>query len=235
MPQNNGVTEVLFLKAVVNAFLVQADVLTLIDTGTPGAGAKIVKALRAAGHQPADVERILVTHRHADHAGNAAELARLTGAEVHVSPADAPYVRDGSEQPRPEPATPLGRLMVPYVKVALPWKLEPVAVRETLLDGATVGPFRVVGTPGHTAGHVSLLWPERGILFTADAAAHITGLGPHPAADDPRQARDSFHRLTGEDFDTAYFGHGRAIKADAAAAFRAAAGSGRTSGAKTSA
>ncbi|MBA2517974.1 MAG: MBL fold metallo-hydrolase, partial [Solirubrobacterales bacterium] len=60
-----GVTELLFPRAVVNAFVVEADVLTLIDTGTPGGAAKIVKALRAAGHQPADVGRIVVTHRHA--------------------------------------------------------------------------------------------------------------------------------------------------------------------------
>ncbi|MDQ3632623.1 MAG: MBL fold metallo-hydrolase [Actinomycetota bacterium] len=223
MAQDTGVTEILFPKAVVNAFLVEADVLTLIDTGTPGAVKKIIAALRGKGHAPRDIGRILVTHRHADHAGNAAELARLTGAEVHVSPGDAPFLRDGIPQPLPRPATPLGRLMVPYVKAALPWRLEPVAVQETLTGGATVGPFRAIDTPGHTAGHVALLWAERGILFSADAAAHITGLGPHPVADEPDRARESFRRLAEEDFDTAYFGHGRAIRTRAASAFRSAA------------
>lgn len=218
-----GVTELLFPKAVVNAFVVEADVLTVIDTGTPGGAGKVVQALRDAGHGPADVGRILITHRHADHAGNAAELARLTRAAVHISPVDAPFLREGREQPRPEAATPLGRLMVPYVKAALRWTLEPVAVEETLVEGAMVGPFRVLETPGHTPGHVSLLWVERGILFTADAAAHITSVGPHPAADDPALARRSFQRLAGETFDTACFGHGRRIDSGAAAAFRAAA------------
>lgn len=223
MSDLSGVTELLFPTAVVNAFVLEADVLTVVDTGTPGGAGKVIKAIRGAGHEPGDVGRILVTHRHADHASNAAELARLTGAEVHVSPADAPYFRDGTEQPRPVPATPLGRVMVPYVKLALPWKLDPMAVQETLVDGVMVGPFRVIGTPGHTAGHVSLLWVERGILFTADAAAHITSVGPHPAADDPERARESFKRLAQEDFDVACFGHGRTIKANASRAFRAAA------------
>lgn len=217
-----GVTELLFPKAVVNAFVVDAEVLTLIDTGTPGGAGKILKALGAAGRQPTDVGRILLTHRHADHAGNAAELARATGAPVHVSPVDAPFVTEGREQPRPRVATPLGRVLVPYVKAALPWSLDPVAAEATLVEGAMVGPFRVLETPGHTAGHVSLLWPERGILFTGDAAAHITSLGPHPASDDPDRARESFRRLAGEEFDGACFGHGRAIKTGAAAAFRAA-------------
>jgi glyoxylase-like metal-dependent hydrolase (beta-lactamase superfamily II) len=218
-----GVRSVLFLRAVVNAFLVDADVLTLIDTGTPGGAAKVVDALRAGGHEPGDVQRILLTHRHGDHAGNAAELARLTGAEVHASPLDGPFISEGREQPRPRPATPLGYLMVPYVKVALPWSVAPVALRETLVDGAAVGAFRVVATPGHTPGHVSLLWEQRGVLFTADAAANITSVGPHPAADDPHYARESFRRLTDLPFDAACFGHGRSIAAGAAARFRAAA------------
>lgn len=215
-----GVSEIMFPKALVNAFLVEADVLTLIDTGTPGGAGKIAQAIRAAGHGDGDLKRILLTHRHADHAGNAAELARMTGAEVHCSPEDASYIVQGTEQPRPQAATPLGRAMVPYVKVALPWRLTPVEAQQTLVDAAAVGPFRVIATPGHTAGHVSLLWEERGILFTADAAAHITAVGPHPAADDPATARRSFARLADYEFDTACFGHGRTIVGGARARFR---------------
>jgi glyoxylase-like metal-dependent hydrolase (beta-lactamase superfamily II) len=80
-----GVREMLFPRAVVNAYLVEADVLTLVDTGTPGGAGKVLAAVRSAGHDPRDVGRILLTHRHSDHAGNAAELARETGAAVHAS------------------------------------------------------------------------------------------------------------------------------------------------------
>ena len=216
-----GVAQMLFPKAVVNAFLVNADVLTLIDTGTPGAVSTVIDAIGAVGRAPEDVKRILITHRHADHAGNAAELKRLTGAEVHVAPVEAPFLTEGREQDLPRAATPLGKAMVPYVKLALPWRLDPVAATPTLVNGASVGPFRVIETPGHTAGHVSLLWEDRGVLFTADAAANLTAVGPHPAADDPDRARESFRRLAGLDFDSACFGHGRAIKSGAAEAFRA--------------
>jgi len=217
-----GVAAVFFPRAVVNAYVVNADVLTLVDTGTPGGAASILRAIRALGREPSEVGRILLTHRHADHAGNAAELARVTGAPVHVAPLEAPFVRDGVEQPRPSAATPIGRALVPYVKVALPWALPPMPVEESLGDGETVGPFRVIATPGHTAGHVSLLWEERGSLFAGDAAANLTGVGPHPAADDPAQARDSFRRLAERDFQNAVFGHGRIVRSRAADAFRAA-------------
>lgn len=218
-----GVTAVLYPKAVVNAFVVEADVPTLIDTGTPGGAQKLLAAARAAGHEPRSIGRILLTHRHADHASNAAALADLTGAEVHVSPADAPFVTQGTEQPRPKIATPLGRALLPYVKAALPWKLDAVAAQTDLTEGTRIGPFRVLETPGHTAGHVSLLWEERGILFTGDAAANLTALGPHPVADDIDTARVSFRRLAGEPFDAACFGHGRTIASAAAKAFGDAA------------
>ena len=218
-----GVAAVFFPRAVVNAFVVNADVLTLVDTGTPGGAGAILAAIRALGREPADVGRICLTHRHADHAGNAAELARATGAPVDVAPLEAPFVRDGTEQPRPSPATPLGRALVPYVKLALPWALPPMPVQETLRDGEQVGPFQIIATPGHTAGHVSLLWQERGLLFAGDAAANLTRVGPHPAADDPVRARDSFRRLGERSFQSAVFGHGRTVRSSAADAFRAAA------------
>jgi len=218
-----GVTTVTFPRALVNAFLVEADVLTLIDTGTPGGVDKITAAIRGAGHGERDLARIVLTHRHSDHAANAAALARVTGAAVLCSPGDAPYIREGTEQPRPRPATPLGRLMVPYVKRSLPWSLSAVDVEDGLVGDAMVGPFRVIDTPGHTAGHVSLLWTDQGVLFAGDAAAHITSLGPHPAADDPPTARQSFASLGQLGFDAACFGHGRPL-IGAAPRFRAAAG-----------
>lgn len=218
-----GVVEVLFARALVHAYIAWADVPTLIDTGTPGAAKTLITALETSDLRPEDIGRIVLTHAHADHAGNAAQLAQLSGAEVHVSPDTAPFVREGSEQPRPQVATPLGSLMVPYVKAALPWHVAAVEVHETLLEGARVGPFRVLDTPGHQAGHVSLLWEERGVLFAGDAAANITALGPHPAADDPVLARESFERFGHEEFETACFGHGRALSAAAAGRFRATA------------
>jgi glyoxylase-like metal-dependent hydrolase (beta-lactamase superfamily II) len=99
-------------------------------------------------------------------------------------------------------------------------ELRTVDAQDSLVGDATIGSFRVIDTPGHTAGHVSLLWIDQGVLFAGDAAAHITSLGPHPAADDPAIARQSFASLGHLEFDAACFGHGRALLG-AAAQFRA--------------
>lgn len=218
-----GIFEVLFPKAVVHAFIVLADVPTLIDTGTPGGAGSIERALHRAGLAANDVQRIILTHAHADHAGNASALARSSGAQVHASPATASFVSRGAQQSTPQAATPLGRAMVPYVKVALPWSVEPVQVQPTLVEAGRVGPFRVLETPGHQVGHVSLLWEERGVLLCGDAAANVTRVGPHPAAEDPAQARASFRRLGSENFGVALFGHGRALTTKAARRMQSAA------------
>ncbi len=42
------------------------DGLILIDTGLPGSGPLIAKAIRQTGHQPAELRRLVLTHFHAD-------------------------------------------------------------------------------------------------------------------------------------------------------------------------
>jgi hypothetical protein len=62
-----------------------------------------------------------------------------------------------------------------------PCAVAPVDARAAFTEGTTVGPFHVLETPGHPPGQV-LPWEERGLLIIAEAAAHITSVGPHPRA-----------------------------------------------------
>src|SRR5690349_8998227 len=63
----------------INTFLVvDADGLTLIDTGAPGSEGAILGAIAELGKQPSDLRRIVLTHCHPDHAGSAAALQKAT-------------------------------------------------------------------------------------------------------------------------------------------------------------
>src|SRR5918992_5080377 len=66
--------------------------LTLLDAGLPGDWREFCSALSRLGHTPADIDAVLITHHHRDHAGNAEHL-RSSGARVFSHPADAPYLR----------------------------------------------------------------------------------------------------------------------------------------------
>ena len=60
------------------------------------------------------------------------------------------------------------------------------------------GGLEVIHTPGHTAGHVSLLWKrDRGLLITGDAAANIMGLDYMLGCDDFTAGKASLARLAG--------------------------------------
>ena len=65
----------------VNAFLVKGDALTLFDAGpkTEEAYEAIKWGLRAAGYELKDVEQVVLTHHHPDHAG---WVDAFTGADI---------------------------------------------------------------------------------------------------------------------------------------------------------
>lgn len=66
--------------------------LTVLDAGLPGDWREFSAALSHLGHALADIDAVLITHHHPDHAGNAERL-RSSGARVLSHPADASYLR----------------------------------------------------------------------------------------------------------------------------------------------
>jgi glyoxylase-like metal-dependent hydrolase (beta-lactamase superfamily II) len=66
------------------------DSLTLIDTGIAGAGADIAAAIGGFGLAPTDLDRVILTHFHEDHSGNAAEVGVWDGVTVPAHRRDAP-------------------------------------------------------------------------------------------------------------------------------------------------
>jgi len=148
------------------AFVEDDGSVTLVDTGTRLATKRIVKGLASFGKHPRDVQRIILTHAHSDHAGSAARLlphTRATGAYVHID--DADYIREGT--PAPYTSAVLGMLD------RLPGMGFPACpVDRTITDGEVIpvaGGLQVLHTPGHTPGHVSLLHQSSGVLITGDS------------------------------------------------------------------
>ena len=91
--------------------------------------------------------------------------------------------------------------------------LEPYDVEWPLADNDVIDTgswqWRVVNTPGHTAGHISLFCQEAGVLVTGDAvhANDVGWLDLHwPSALDEADA--TIDRLAALSLQTAYSGHG---------------------------
>src|SRR5436190_23261350 len=108
----------------VNAYLLDQEELTLIDTGMPKDEGKIVAAIEATGRKITDLKHIIVTHCHPDHAGSVAALKKMSGARVYMHPIDAAMVRKG-ESSRPMTASP-GLLRGLMYRLFIPKKPTPI-------------------------------------------------------------------------------------------------------------
>jgi len=150
--------------------LVDADGLTLIDTGIPGSAIKILNFIKRLGYTKWDLNRILLTHADWDHAGSLAALKRVTGARVYASMYEARAVGSG-RFPRSLKTDDI--FLKPVFALAeFLGRVSPAHVDEHLSDGQILpvldGLF-VVDTKGHTPGHMSFFAPSAGILFTGDS------------------------------------------------------------------
>src|SRR5438128_9875875 len=78
----------------VNAYLIEDEPLTLVDSGPNSAKAldELEQALAAHGRAVEDIELLIVSHQHMDHFGLASILARRSRAEVAALDALAPYL-----------------------------------------------------------------------------------------------------------------------------------------------
>jgi glyoxylase-like metal-dependent hydrolase (beta-lactamase superfamily II) len=181
--------------------------VVLVDVGLPGAVPRLREVLDRAGFALDEVATVLLTHHDADHAGALATLEDEVDAFVVAHTDEAPYV-DGREFP--VKADPDGDR---YPPAGVDLEL----VGDEALN-TTAGPMRVVNTPGHSPGHVSLYLPDHRLLLAGDAlvADHGDGRlhGPKPQyTPDMERAHDSLGTLADLDVDRTLCYHGGLVDA----------------------
>ena len=190
---------------------------TLVDAGLPNQMGAISAALVEAGIRVGDLRRIIFTHQDLDHVGSGAALVRQSDARVLAHPADAPYI-EGSQRPlKPSPEMLEQR---PQMREVLE-RLEPVGIDEYVEDGTRLdlaGGTRVISTPGHTPGHISLYVERSKVLIAGDALTAQRGSlnGPNPSMTlEIRTAIQSVRRLADLEIDTIVCYHGGVVSEDA--------------------
>jgi glyoxylase-like metal-dependent hydrolase (beta-lactamase superfamily II) len=176
----------------VNAYLIEDEPLTLIDSGPNSAKAldELEQALNARGHGVEDIGLLVITHQHMDHFGLAAVLARRSGAEVAALDALAPYLagysRETDRDDRFAEEIMLRHGIPREIVTALravsagfrAWG-SAVEVTRPLADASTLKlrdrELTVLHRPGHSPSDTVFLDAQRGILLAADhLIAHIS-------------------------------------------------------------
>jgi glyoxylase-like metal-dependent hydrolase (beta-lactamase superfamily II) len=151
--------------------IVDADGLTVIDAGLPRSEKKILAYVAGLGRQAEDIKRIIITHADFDHIGGLGALQRASGARTYASKIEADAIALGkSSREIKASGFSIRRLLFAVLRPFM--KLKPFQVDEILAEGQTLpvlGGLRIVETPGHTPGHISLFAPSVGILFCGDS------------------------------------------------------------------
>lgn len=183
---------------------------TLVDTGLASSAKRIREALEALGSGPESLKRIVLTHQHDDHVGGLQNVLQWAPqAEVSASEHESEVISGRSAM------DPQSNGVLRFL--ARNAKPPGVPVAHVLQEGDTAAGFRIIATPGHSPGHISLLRQKDNLLFTADAFGCLpfklrVGVRRAVCVDPPLALR-SARKLLDEDFQSVYFTHGKPLLA----------------------
>jgi glyoxylase-like metal-dependent hydrolase (beta-lactamase superfamily II) len=157
--------------------------------------------LQRHGIHPRRLGAVILTHRHVDHAGNAARLGTDFDVPIYAHAEDAAMLTGRTPRPPLSDQTLVGQAMC-LVENLFP---APTCTKmRPLRDGDQIANLEVLAVPGHTEGSICLLHRASRTLFTGDALLNAvppltvkTALAlPYPGfCDDYPQALNSLASL----------------------------------------
>lgn len=153
----------------------------LVDCGFMGSLPILENELRRYGLSPQKITGLVLTHHDHDHMGAAAALKRANpNLKIYSSPEEAPFISAQEKPLRLAQAEEMQKMLPPEQQsfgtafCEMLRRVEPVQVDNLLYDGERLdwsGGCRIIATPGHTPGHISLYLEQASIVITGDAIA----------------------------------------------------------------
>ncbi|WP_129673569.1 MBL fold metallo-hydrolase [Candidatus Chloroploca sp. Khr17] len=155
-------------------YVVRGETIALIETGTSLTVPHTLAGLEKLGVRAEEVEHILCTHIHMDHAGGAGYLAAaLPRATVYIHSTSVPHLVDPSKLV-PSVRRAVGEAAWPLHGDIKPIPAERLLPAEALrLDLGRDVVLAAIATPGHSPDHLSYRDLKSGGLFIGDAAGLI--------------------------------------------------------------
>jgi len=209
-----------FQHSINTAYIIKDRGAVLFDAPYKGAADSFSKLLSDSGIEAAEIKLIIISHGDFDHAGGAKELQELTGAKIVIHEKDRANLEDAVFH-WPEGVTPWGKFSRALLKPMLKKKLSfpPVKV-DMVLDNHGLSlkeygiPGKVVYTPGHTDGSISIVL-ESGDAFVGCLAHNRPPFVLKPRlpiyAKDIELIKQSWKVIMDQGASTIYPGHGKSF------------------------
>lgn len=163
-------------KNTIASFLViDTDGPVLVETGPESTWPQLERELANHGVKPKDIQHVLLSHIHFDHAGAAWKFAEL-GAKIYVHPAGSPHLA------APSKLWQSAEMIYGDTMEQLWGKMAPIPATQLVAvnDGDVLNlgnlEFKALHTPGHAVHHIA--WAFEHTMFSGDVAGVKIGDGP---------------------------------------------------------
>lgn len=188
------------------------------DAGYKNNVKKYLRLLDDYNILPEEIKLIIINHAHFDHTGALKEIQALTNAKVLVHENEKEFVAKGiSAEGRPQ--TLLAKMMIPIIPKS--WaQTDPVEPDIVVQDNYSLIDFgvkaKVIHTPGHTPGTISVITEEGDALIGCNVHGFPLRLrrGFPVISLDPEKIWESWQRIIDEGAKTLYISHGKPFKVD---------------------
>jgi len=197
-------------------YAVMGEGVILIDGGDPHKVTKLQEGIEKASIKPEEIRLIVLTHGHWDHIGSVKDIKDLTGARVLMHQKDMHFL-DETHPSQPPGFTLWGMVIIAFLKlysrfIRIPAFEVDIVVGDEDFSLVEYGiPGKVVYTPGHSWGSVSVLL-ESGEAFVGDLAMNMLPMrltpGLPPFGDDTQIVKKSWQKLLDMGIKTVYPAHG---------------------------
>ncbi|WP_312554582.1 MBL fold metallo-hydrolase [Empedobacter brevis] len=136
---------------------------TLVDSGIRSSFSTVKKAI-----EEIPVDRHILTHAHADHQGCSDLICKAFSIPLLCHPNEVFRTETGLvTNDYPNPQNWVSKLQQKY------WAGQGHIVERTIVENDMIGNFKVIDTPGHSGGHISLFRERDGMLIIGDAATNM--------------------------------------------------------------
>ncbi len=169
-----------FAKSLIHPVLIKSNSeLFMYDAGYPGQIEELSQEMSGYGLCLKDLTGIIISHHDHDHIGSLKDIKELNPeVEILASREETPYISGEKESLRLKQAEEynktldgksrlFGEKFTEYLRTINTCPVDRIIGNEELITEK----LRVIATPGHTPGHISLLIEDKKIFLTGDALA----------------------------------------------------------------